>query len=247
MILRTERTDARTWPVEQMKELFSESFPEFITADRLVSAYIGRVREWFPTWNLTLVDEDEDEVPVAAGWGVPVRWDGSVEGLPSGYTDSLVRAVEGRERGVAPDTLVICGAVVTPSLTGRGLAGETLLALRRAALDSGLTQVVAPVRPTTKARYPLTPIETFMRWRRPDGTALDPWIRTHERLGAEILATAPASQTMTGTVAQWEKWTGLALPDSGEYVVPDGLGLLRVDRTTDEGVYQEPNVWMRHV
>lgn len=247
MILRTERTDARTWPVEQMKELFSESFPEFITADRLVSAYIGRVREWFPAWNLTLVDEDEDEVPVAAGWGVPVRWDGSVEGLPSGYTDSLVRAVEGRERGVAPDTLVICGAVVTPSLTGRGLAGETLLALRRAALDSGLTQVVAPVRPTTKARYPLTPIETFMRWRRPDGTALDPWIRTHERLGAEILATAPASQTMTGTVAQWEKWTGLALPDSGEYVVPDGLGLLRVDRTTDEGVYQEPNVWMRHV
>jgi len=121
---------------------------------------------------------------------------------------------------------VICGAVVTPSLTGRGLAGETLLALRRAALESGLSRVVAPVRPTTKARYPLTPIETFMRWRRADGTALDPWIRTHERLDAEILAAAPVSQTMTGTVAQWEKWTGLALPESGEYVIPDGLGLL---------------------
>lgn len=43
MTLRTERTDVRTWPVEQLKELFSESFPEFITADRLVSEYIGRV------------------------------------------------------------------------------------------------------------------------------------------------------------------------------------------------------------
>ncbi|MDQ0936716.1 hypothetical protein [Streptomyces turgidiscabies] len=245
MTLRTERTDARTWSVEQLKELFSESFPEFITADRLVSEYIGRVREWFPAWHLTLVDEGE--VPVAAGWGVPVRWDGSVDGLPSGYTDSLVRAVEGRERGVVPDTLVICGAVVTPSLTGRGLAGETLLALRRAALESGLSRVVAPVRPTTKARYPLTPIETFMRWRRADGTALDPWIRTHERLEAEILAAAPVSQTMTGTVAQWEKWTGLTLPESGDYVIPDGLGLLRVDRAADEGVYREPNVWMRHV
>ncbi|ELP64058.1 hypothetical protein ACKI1I_07090 [Streptomyces turgidiscabies] len=245
MTLRTERTDAHTWPVEQLKELFSESFPEFITADRLVSEYIGRVREWFPTWNLTLVDERE--VPVAAGWGVPVRWDGSVEDLPSGYTDSLVRAVEGRERGVAPDTLVICGAVVTPALTGRGLAGETLMALRGAALESGLVRVVAPVRPTTKARYPLTPVETFMRWRRADGSALDPWIRTHERLGAEILAAAPVSQTMTGTVAEWEKWTGLALPESGEYVVPDGLGLLRVDIDADEGVYEEPNVWMRHV
>ncbi|NEA64773.1 hypothetical protein [Streptomyces sp. SID12488] len=245
MTLRTERTDARTWPVEQLKELFSESFPEFITADRLVSEYIGRVREWFPAWDLTLVDEGE--VPVAAGWGVPVHWDGSVEALPTGYTDSLARAVEGREQGVAPDTLVICGAVVTPSLKGRGLAGETLTALRRTALDAGLTRVIAPVRPTTKARYPLTPIETFMRWRRPDGTALDPWIRTHERLGAEILAAAPASQTMTGTVTQWEKWTGLDLPASGEYVVPDGLGLLRVDLAADEGVYQEPNVWMRHV
>ncbi|WP_369030903.1 MULTISPECIES: hypothetical protein [Streptomyces] len=245
MTLRTERTDARTWPVEQLKELFSESFPEFITADRLVPEYIGRVREWFAAWNLTLVDEGE--VPVAAGWGVPVRWDGSVEGLPSGYTDSLVRAVEGHEQGVPPDTLVICGAVVTPALKGRGLAGETLTALRRTALDSGLTRVIAPVRPTTKARYPLTPIETFMHWRRPDGTALDPWIRTHERLGAELLAAAPVSQTMTGTVAEWERWTGLALPASGEYVIPDGLSLLRVDRTADEGVYQEPNIWMRHV
>lgn len=116
MTLRTERTDARTWPVEQLKELFSESFPEFITADRLVPEYIGRVREWFAAWNLTLVDEGE--VPVAAGWGVPVRWDGSVEGLPSGYTDSLVRAVEGHEQGVPPDTLVICGAVVTPRSRG---------------------------------------------------------------------------------------------------------------------------------
>ncbi|WP_437090638.1 hypothetical protein [Streptomyces sp. enrichment culture] len=119
---RIERTDARTWPDEQMKELFSEGFPEFITADRLVKEYMGRVGAWFADPNLTLVDENE--VPVASGWGVPVRWDGRPETLPTGYTDALVRAVEGRERGVVADTLVICGAIVTPSLKGRGLAGE---------------------------------------------------------------------------------------------------------------------------
>ncbi|MFD7404641.1 hypothetical protein ACFV7R_18655 [Streptomyces sp. NPDC059866] len=118
--------------------------------------------------------------------------------------------------------------------------------MREAARDAGLARVVAPVRPTTKERYPLTPIERFMTWRRPDGTALDPWIRTHERLGAEILAAAPASQTMTGTVAEWERWTGLILPESGEYVIPGGLSPLRVDRSADLGVYQEPNVWLRH-
>ena len=244
MIFTVERSDARDWPAEQLAELFSEGFPQFITADRLVKQYIGRVREFFPEWDLMLLDGNG--VPVAAGWGVPVRWDGRAEALPSGYTDALVRAVEGHERGVRPDTLVICGAIVTPSLKGQGLAGRMLTALRDAGQRAGLPRVVAPVRPTAKARYPLTPIESYMRWRRDDGTALDPWIRTHERLGAEILAAAPESQTMTGTVTEWEGWTGLALPASGDYVMPDGLSVLRVDRAADVGIYQEPNVWMRH-
>ncbi|MFD9003713.1 hypothetical protein ACFV0T_22525 [Streptomyces sp. NPDC059582] len=244
MALKIERTDARTWPDEQMKELFSEGFPQFITADRLVKDYIGRVGEWFADLNLTLIDEHE--VPVASGWGVPIHWDGLPETLPTGYTQALVRAVEGREQGTEPNTLVICGAIVTPALKGHGLAGETLKALRHTAHDRGWPQVIAPVRPTMKAQYPLTPIETFMTWQREDGTALDPWIRTHQRLGAQILSAAPASQTMTGTVAEWEHWTDMALPASGDYVIPGGLSLLRIDRAADEGVYQEPNIWMRH-
>ncbi|WP_406362717.1 hypothetical protein OID55_36310 [Streptomyces sp. NBC_00715] len=244
MALKIERTDARTWPDEQMKELFSEGFPEFTSADRLVKEYIGRVREWFA--GLDLMVMDEHEAPVGAGWGVPIHWDGLTGTLPTGYTQALVRAVEGREQGVEANTLVICGAVVTPSLKGRGLAGETLKALRRTAEEAGLVQVIAPVRPTMKAQYPLTPIEAFMRWSREDGMALDPWIRTHQRLGAEILAAAPASQTMTGTVAEWEQWTGMAFPESGDYVIPVGLSLLRVDRSADRGVYREPNIWMRH-
>ena len=244
MIFSVERTDARNRPAEQLAELFSEGFPAFITADRVGKAYIGRVREWFADLDIMLIDEDG--VPVAGGWGVPIRWDGRAETLPGGYSETLVRAVEGREQGVEPDTLVICGAIVTPSLKGRGLAGRTLTTLLETGRGAGLDRAVAPVRPTTKARYPLTPVESFMRWRREDGTALDPWIRTHERLGAEILAAAPASQTMTGTVEEWEGWTGLPLPESGDYVIPDGLSLLRVDREADEGVYHEPNVWMRH-
>ncbi|MCK8681484.1 hypothetical protein [Streptomyces lichenis] len=72
---------------------------------------------------LDLMLVDEDRVPGAAGWGVPLHWDGEVSSLPAGYTDSLVRAVEGREQGRTPNTLVVCDAVVTPALQGRGLAG----------------------------------------------------------------------------------------------------------------------------
>jgi hypothetical protein len=238
------RTDSREWTEAQLADLFSDGFPEFITADRLAGRYIERVRAGFPGWNLTLVDAAGD--PVAGGWGVPLRWDGTVGDLPGGYAESLVRAVEGREHGNAPDTLVVCGAVVAGRLQGRGLAARILTELRDAAVRDGLDRVVAPVRPTLKERYPLTPIETFMQWTRPDGAALDPWIRTHLRLGATVLAAAPASQTMTGTVAEWEAWTGIALPSSGEYVIPQGLSVLRVDREADLGTYTEPNVWIRH-
>lgn len=238
------RTDAREWTEEQTADLYSDGFPAFIIADKLAKQYIGRVREWFPEWNLTLVDADQD--PAATGWGIPVRWDGSVADLPGGYTQATIRAVEGREQGFEADTLVICGAIVAGRRAGQGLAGQLLAVLRDLAVEHGLQRVIAPVRPTLKQQYPLTPIETFMTWTRPDGSALDPWVRTHLRMGATILAAAPSSQTMTGTVTEWEKWSGIPLPSSGDYVIPQGLSVLHVDREADVGTYTEPNIWIQH-
>lgn len=238
------RTDAREWTDAQMADLYSDGFPAFITADKVAKQYIGRVRAWFPEGNLTLVDAGQD--PAATGWGVPIRWDGTVSDLPAGYTQATIRAVEGREQGIEPDTFVICGAIVAGRRTGQGLAGRLLAALRDLALQNGLRRVIAPVRPTLKQQYPLIPIETFMTWTRADGTALDPWVRTHLRMGATILAAAPNSQTMTGTVAEWEEWSGIPLPSSGDYVIPQGLSVLHVDREADLGTYTEPNIWIRH-
>ena len=110
----------------------------------------------------------------------------------------------------------------------------------------GLANLIAPVRPSLKARYPLTPIERYAAWTRPDGLPFDPWMRVHARLGGRILRTAPRSLRITGTVAEWESWTGLQLPESGTYVIPDGLAPLEVDRERDVGSYWEPNVWMAH-
>jgi hypothetical protein len=47
-------------------------------------------------------------------------------------------------------------------------------------------------------------------------------------------------------VAEWEEWTGMAFPESGDYVVPGALVPVQIDRERDEGRYVEPNVWMRH-
>jgi len=244
MALVVERMLDRPRPDEQMARLFGDGWPEFITADQEVKRYLGRVRELFGDLELVLLDSD-DRI-VAAGWSVPLRWNGDPVQLPGGYTDSLARAVDGYRRDVQPDTLVIAAAQVHPELRGRGIAAELLTALAGPADGRGWTRVIAPVRPTLKARYPLTPIDRFASWTRPDGAPLDPWLRTHWRMGARIIATAPRSQTMTGTVAEWERWCGMVFPDSGDYVIPDGLALLRIDRDADQGTYVEPNVWVQH-
>jgi hypothetical protein len=51
---------------------------------------------------------------------------------------------------------------------------------------------------------------------------------------------------VTGTVAEWEEWAGLAFPESGRYVVPGALDLVEIDRERDLGLYAETNLWMRH-
>jgi hypothetical protein len=52
--------------------------------------------------------------------------------------------------------------------------------------------------------------------------------------------------TMRGSVADWERWTGLAMPESGLYVVARATSPVRIDRERDEGVYYDENVWMVH-
>ena len=70
----------------------------------------------------------------------------------------------GHEESVGPDTLCIMAAAVRADRQGGGLAGQAFSALRDRATGSGLERVIAPVRPSLKTRYPLTPMEKFARW-----------------------------------------------------------------------------------
>jgi GNAT superfamily N-acetyltransferase len=229
---------------EQAEKAFRQVWPEFIFHDPVSSEYIGRVETYFPQFDVLVLDEGQ---VVAGGWGVPMRWDGTIATLPDGYDGALVSAVTGKETSVAADTLCIMAAAVKSDRQGGGLAGKTLTALRERATTAGLQRVIAPVRPALKSRYPLTTMAAFAGWCRSDGLHIDPWIRTHQRLGAAILAPAPRSMIITGTVAEWEDWAAMAFPDTGQYVVPDALDLVTIDREHDRGTYAETNLWMRHL
>jgi hypothetical protein len=218
-------------------------WPTFIRHDPVSRTHRQAVADYFPRFDVLLVEGDE---VLARAVAVALRWDGTAATLPDGYDGALVAAVAEHESGVEPDTLCIVVATVRPDRGGGGLAGTALTALRDRAADAGLERVIVPVRPTLKASYPLTSMADYLQWTREDGLHLDPWIRTHQRLGATILAPAPRSMVVSGTVAQWEEWTGMAFPQTSRYVIPGGHDLVEIDREHDQGIYEETNVWMRH-
>jgi GNAT superfamily N-acetyltransferase len=218
--------------------LSKPTFPEYLQHNVPGNKYWGRLYEAFPDFQLALLDGDE---LVAELHSVPTPWDGSAADLPAGWDEAFLRAFEsGRE----PTVLSALAISVRPDRQSQGLAARMLGEMRSAAEAGGLRELIAPVRPTQKARYPLIPIERYIEWRRPDGSHFDPWIRVHERIGGEVFAPAPESMVMDCPVADWEEWTGMRFPEDGDYVVPEMLALLYV--RDGRGRHVEPNVWLRH-
>jgi hypothetical protein len=115
----------------------------------------------------------------------------------------------------------------------------------RNAARLGYTELVAPVRPNTKAD-PDEPMASYAFRTRGDGLPVDPWLRVHVRAGGRILNVAPTSMTISGTLAQWREWTGLAFDASGPVHVPGALVPVLCAAEHDYAVYVEPNVWVYH-
>jgi hypothetical protein len=90
------------------------------------------------------------------------------------------------------------------------------------ALAGGMSHLIEPVRPSYKNRYPKTPIEQYVTWTCDTGEPFDPWIRIHTRRGGQIVKPIPHSMRITGTVPEWEQWTGMRFPGDGQYTFAVG-------------------------
>jgi hypothetical protein len=220
-------------------------WPAFMLHGDVPNLHWGKLARDFPDCQLYLVDDETDEF-AGIGNTVPVSWDGTMESLSGGVDDVLMTAFEEADARRTPNTLCALQAALLPSHLGGGLSSVIIRGMRNVAAQRGYASLIAPVRPNQKALYPLTPIERYVRWRRADGLPHDAWLRVHERLGASVLHVAERSMRVSGTVGDWENWTGLVFPESGDYVVTGALCPITIDCDADLGLYLEPNVWMRH-
>lgn len=218
---------------------------EFLRHDPV--AALTRARRLAARWPEHFLLVLDDGVPVARAVSVPLVFpDADRAELPDhGWDGVIVWAVEDALDGRTPTCAAALDVQVAPDRRGRGIAAEAVTALRESARERGLNRLVAPVRPTTKDRFPTTSMEDFLARRRPDGLSVDPWVRVHERLGGRVVKVAPFSMTVVGTLDQWRSWTGDSLVE-GANVIRDGLVPVLVSTALDVGVYVEPNVWVEH-
>jgi hypothetical protein len=230
--------------LSEARELNGSVWSEFMFHDTVADRLWDRLEGTFADYQTMWLDENDHVV--AVGNTVPLVWDGVIDHLPIGWDDAFERAVKDCDAGHAPTTLCAIQATVARPLQGRGLSRMVLRGMRHRAAQAGLTALIAPVRPTLKHQYPLIPMERYMHWTQPDGSPFDPWLRAHWRLGAQLVKVADPSMLIESTIADWEAWTQLRFPESGQYIIPGALNPIVIDCETDRGRYIEPNIWMQH-
>lgn len=219
-------------------------WPEFIFYDVYANRQWGHIVGVFDELQVYLLNEADQ--PIAVGHTIPCVWDGSLEDLPVGWADSFVRGTCDYKEGRQPNTLVAIEITIHADYQGQGVSYEMIKAIRSLAEQRQFQALLVPVRPSLKSRYPITPMEQYARWKRKDGTPFDPWLRAHWRHEAEILKIAHPSMIIEASIDQWEQWTKLQFPESGDYVIPDALVPIQIDRVMEVGRYIEPNVWVHH-
>ncbi|HEY3903778.1 MAG TPA: hypothetical protein VGM14_07750 [Streptosporangiaceae bacterium] len=186
---------------DSIEDLSSQVWPEYNLHGDGLNRYWGRLYDERAQWQFVLYDTDEKQV-LAEGHTIPVYWDGTDAGLGPGIDAAIASGFT-----IDPDqatALCALAAEIPPEYRRRGLSEQILRAMAGLAREAGLANLIAPIRPNLKDRYPTIPIERYAHWTRDDGTPFDPWLRVHTGLGARIGPPIPESMRITGSVEDWD-------------------------------------------
>jgi len=188
----------------------------------------------------------ENNKLIAFGHTVPIQGDVSKKSQPDAMRVILEQAVQNKIKNIKPNILIALAAVVAEKHRGRGLSFAIVKAMKKLAAERNLSLLLVPVRPTLKHQYPLIPLPEYADWKRDDGLPFDPWLRVHKKLGGEKFKISNKFMKITGTVQEWEEWSGLRIPDEGKYIVPGALNPVEIDYENNLGIYYDPCVWIKY-
>jgi len=229
---------------KEQQRLGREHWPEFMQHDAIVEKHWASLYSDFLAFQSAAYSEDRI---AGVGNSVPIRFEDKINSLPNGGLDwAMEKAVDDRTHGRIPNMLVGVQILINPALRNTGLSYTFLDLMKQAAAAKGIKQVALPVRPTFKHLYPLIPMDEYMKWLNSKGEPFDPWIRVHLKAGGRLVSVCSESMTIRGSIADWQKWTGLTFQSSGIYNVEHALSPVKIDLDKNTGEYIEPNVWIVH-
>lgn len=231
---------------ELVRGLTREVWPEFMLHDQVARENWHELLDRFQAYQLALYDTHEGRVAGMAN-SFPLSWEDRLQNLPEGGWDwAFQKAVEDHKRGVSPTHHCAIQIILRPSYRSQGLSTPMVEAVRSLTKSRGLPSLIIPIRPSEKSAYPLASLDDYITWETKDGLPFDPWLRVHVRAGARIIKVCHEAKTIRGRRAEWEQWTGMEFPQSGQYIIPGALNPITMNIEQDEGIYIEPNVWVVH-
>jgi len=112
----------------------------------------------------------------------------SVDPKATSYSNEGWRfALNAYYRGGKVNCLCLLSANVDPEFRSLKFSYALIQAAKEIARSLNLYCVLAPVRPTQKSQFPSMPISEYLEMKSSQGELYDPWLRTHKKLGGEIL------------------------------------------------------------
>lgn len=229
-----------------VRGLTKEVWPQFMLHDPVANELWHELLDRFSGYQFALYDTEKNRV-AGMGNSFPLRWEDHFENLPEeGWDWAFQQAVENHKQGLSPNVHCAIQIVLRSEYRGKGLSGTMVQAVRTVTASKGLPALIIPLRPSEKSKYPLTRLDDYITWNLDDGLPLDAWLRVHVKQGARIIKVCHRSKIIRGTCAEWEAWTGMKFPQSGNYIIAGALKPIQVDVENNVGEYIEPNVWIVH-
>ena len=238
MVTALEKNDL----ISRGNEIVSEIYPEFMMHDEIANVWFHQLYEKFPEYQYWLWDKGKI---VGIGNSIPLHWDDNLKNLPEeGWDWAIVKGFKDKEKNIKPNLLCALSITVNPEYQRKGVSSEMTKTMVQIGKKNNLDFLIIPVRPTLKKDYPLIEMDKYILWKRKDAKLFDPWLRVHKKLGGKIIKVCAKAMKISGTISDWEKWTGMKFPGDGEYIIKGALNPVKFIK--GKGNYIEPNVWVKH-
>jgi len=228
----------------QYRNAMTEAFPSIIGESPIIKKYWKALENCFPQYQFLLISSNHELIGFMNT--VPFHFNHDLNQLPErGWDWMLKKGITDFEDKIAPNYLGGLQVIVRSKFKNQGYSKVILSYAKRFLTTSSFTNLVIPIRPTNKHKFPTMPMREYLDLKN-ENEVYDPWIRTHLKGGAEVIKVCERSMIMDGNIEFWKTILKKKSLKSGQYTLSGALNLISIDVENDIGVYVEPNIWIKY-